>query len=396
MAKILFHFGELSLKGKNRRIFEDRMARNIRRAIGEQLKTNGLYREHGRMLADVHEATDELLNLLSLTPGLRNMSLVHECELDLEVMQRTATEAVLAAYGEHVAGRPFRVSCKRSNKRFAMSSPEMNFEIGGYLKNHLKLAVNLDNPEIDVRVEVGANAAYIYTRKITCIGGLPIGSSGRGVVLFSGGIDSPVAAYSMMKRGMEVVLVHLYNSTINRDFSKIKNLARQLSRYQGRLTLHMIDLEEFQRHAIANVNAEYRMIIYKRQMIRSAAEIAAENGSQALVTGDSLGQVASQTLANIHAIYDASDLPLLSPLIAWDKEEIVDLAKKIGTFEISIEEYCDICSFLIAKHPVTAGKRSEVAELEADLPVTGLERHMQTVRFNAGTELVPKTDKSEA
>jgi len=245
-----------------------------------------------------------------------------------------------------------------------------------------------------VRVEVGANAAYIYTRKITGIGGLPIGSSGRGVVLFSGGIDSPVAAYSMMKRGMEVVLVHLYNSTINRDFAKIKDLARQLSFYQGRLTLHMIDLEEFQRHAIAKVAAEYRMIIYKRQMIRSAAIIAKDTDSQALVTGDSLGQVASQTLANIHAIYDASDLPLLSPLIAWDKEEIIALAKRIGTYEISIEEYCDICSFLIAKHPVTHGKRAEVAELEADLPLTGLECHMQTVRFNGGKEIVRKAESS--
>jgi len=392
MAKILFHFGELSLKGKNRHTFENRMARNIKRVLGDQLKHNGFYREHGRMLADVHEVSDELLKLLTLTPGIRNLSLVHECELDLEVMQRTAAEAVVAAYGENVAGRPFRVSCKRSNKRFTMTTPEMNFEIGGYLKNHLNLNVNLDAAEIDVRVEVGANAAYIYTRKITCIGGLPIGSSGRGVVLFSGGIDSPVAAYSMMKRGMEVVLVHLYNSTINRDFAKIKDLARQLSLYQGRLTLHMIDLEEFQRHAIAKVDAEYRMIIYKRQMIRSAAIIARDTDSQALVTGDSLGQVASQTLANIHAIYDASDLPLLSPLIAWDKEEIIALAKRIGTYEISIEEYCDICSFLIAKHPVTHGKRTEVAELEADLPLTGLECHMQTVRFNGGKEVVRKTE----
>jgi len=390
MAKILFHFGELSLKGKNRHTFENRMARNIKRVLGDQLKKGGFYREHGRMLADVHEISDDLLHLLTLTPGIRNFSLVHECELDLAVMQKTAAEAVVVAYGEHVAGRPFRVSCRRSNKRFEMTSPEMNFEIGGYLKNHLNLQVNLDAADIDVRVEVGANAAYIYTRKIVGIGGLPIGSSGRGVVLFSGGIDSPVAAYSMMKRGMEVVLVHLYNSTINRDFSKIKDLARQLSRYQGRLTLHMIDLEEFQRHAIAKVPAEYRMIIYKRQMIRSAAMVADDTGSQALVTGDSLGQVASQTLANIHAIYDASTLPLLSPLIAWDKEEIVALARRIGTFDISIEEYCDICSFLIAKHPVTHGKRSTVAELEADLPITGLECHMQTVRFNAGAEISSK------
>lgn len=387
MAKILFHFGEMSLKGKNRSSFENRMARNIRRVLGDQLKPNGLHREHGRMLADVHEASDALLDLVALTPGIRNFSLVHESSLELEAMQRTAVEAVQSAYGQDVAGRPFRVSCRRGNKSYPMTSPELNYEIGGYLKHHLNLNVSLNDAEIDVRVEVGAKAAYIYTRKRVGIGGLPVGSSGRGVVLFSGGIDSPVAAYTMMKRGMEVILVHLYNSTINRDFAKIRDLARQLSRYQGATTLYLIDLEEFQRHAIALVSAEYRMIIYKRQMIRSAARIAHAHKAQALVTGDSLGQVASQTLANINAIYDASDLPLLPPLIGMDKEEIIALARRIGTYQISIEDYCDICSFLIARHPETNGRRDRVAEFEAMLPVDGLEYETRMVRFDSGREI---------
>jgi thiamine biosynthesis protein ThiI len=187
---------------------------------------------------------------------------------------------------------------------------------------------------------------------------------------------------------MEVVLVHLYNSTINRDFVKIKDLARQLSLYQGRTKLYLIDLEEFQRHAIAHVPADYRMIIYKRQMIPTAGEIAQQERGQALVTGDSLGQVASQTLANISAIYDASDLPLLPPLIGWDKEEIIALARRIGTYEISIEEYCDICSFLISKHPQTAGKKVRVAELESMLPLEGLDCPTQMLMFNMGEEKV--------
>jgi len=389
MPKILFHFGELSLKGKNRSTFERRMAQNIKRVLKPVLKPAGFHREHGRMTADVESISDELLDYLALIPGIRNFSVVHECELELEAMQETAKQAVLADFGPDVAGKPFRVTGKRSNKGFPITSPEMNFEIGGFLKTQLNLAVNLDHAEIDVRVEVGAEAAYIYTKKIVGIGGLPVGTSGRGVVLFSGGIDSPVAAYTMMKRGMEVVLVHLYNSTINRDFSKIKDLARQLSRYQGRVKLYMIDLEEFQRHAIAEVPAEYRMIIYKRQMIRSAALIARQEKAQALVTGDSLGQVASQTLANIHAIYDASDLPLLPPLIGADKEEIIALGRRIGTYEISIEEYCDICSFLIAKHPETSARRSKVAELETRLPLQGLECPTRIVLFDAGRELSP-------
>ncbi len=387
MAKILFHFGELSLKGKNRATFERRMAQNIKRVLKPVLTPGGFHREHGRMTADVSAISEALLEHLALIPGIRNFSVMHECALDLASIQETARAAVLADFGDDVAGKPFRVTSKRSNKQFPIQSPQLNFEVGGFLKNQLGLAVNLDAPEIDVRVEIGAKAAYLYTRKITGIGGLPVGSSGRGVVLFSGGIDSPVAAYAMMKRGMQVVLVHLYNSTINRDFAKIKDLARQLSRYQGRVKLYMIDLEEFQRHAIAHVPAEYRMIIYKRQMIRSAALIARDVQAQALVTGDSLGQVASQTLANIHAIYDASDLPLLSPLIAWDKEEIIALARRIGTYEISIEEYCDICSFLIAKHPETHAQRRRVAELEAALPTEGLDCLMQKVVFEGGAQV---------
>jgi thiamine biosynthesis protein ThiI len=209
-------------------------------------------------------------------------------------------------------------------------------------------------------------------------------------VLFSGGIDSPVAAYIMMKRGMRVTLVHLYNSSINRDFTKIENLAKQLSLYQGRVQLIMIDLEEFQRHAIALVPPRYRMIIYKRHMIRSAGIIAAELDAKALITGDSLGQVASQTLENIHAIYDAADLPLLSPLMGYDKEEIITVARRIGTYDISIEEYCDICSYLIAKHPETKGKREEVAEFEAELPTTGLDMIKQERIFFAGAKVERK------
>ena len=363
------------------------MAQNIKRVLKPVLKPAGFHREHGRMTADVESISDALLEHLALIPGIRNFSVVHECELTLSAIQAAAKQAVQADFGADVAGKPFRVTSRRSNKQFPLTSPELNFEVGGFLKTQLGLAVNLDHAEIDVRVEVGAEAAYIYTKKIVGIGGLPLGSSGRGVVLFSGGIDSPVAAYTMMKRGMEVVLVHLYNSTINRDFVKIHDLARQLSRYQGRVKLYMIDLEEFQRHAIAMVPAEYRMIIYKRQMIRSAALIAAQEHAQALVTGDSLGQVASQTLANIHAIYDASDLPLLPPLIGADKEEIIALGRRIGTYDISIEEYCDICSFLIAKHPETNARRSKVAELETLLPIGELEYPVRTALFNGGREV---------
>ncbi len=386
MVKILFHFGELSLKGKNRHLFEKRMARNIRRSLKSVLLADGLHREYGRMVAEVSSVDDALIDYLKLLPGIRNFSIAHQAELSLEAMQQSARKAILADYGENISGTPFRVTVKRSNKQFPMKSPEIAYEIGGYLKNKFDLSVNLSQPEIDVRIEIARDAAYIYTRKIPGIGGLPVGTSGKGVVLFSGGIDSPVAAFSMMKRGMSAILVHCYNSTINRDFAKIKHLARQLSLYQGHVKLFLVDLEEFQRHAIAHVPAEYRMIIYKRQMIREGAKIAGDMHAQALITGDSLGQVASQTLPNIQAIYDVSSLPLLSPLIASDKEEIIALARRIGTFDISIEEYCDICSFLIAKHPETHARRNIVAQLESLLPIHTLTSPVKTHMFDSGKE----------
>ncbi len=381
MQKILIHFGELALKGKNRGAFERQMGRNLKRL----LKPKKVTRQYDRMLLDMDEITEEILAHLALIPGVRNFAPVYVAELELEAIREVAKQAITEAHGD-VTGRRFRLSARRSNKRFSLTSPEINLQVGGYLKAELNMEVNLKNPEITVHVEVGEDEAYIYTDKRNGIGGLPVSSSGRGVVLFSGGIDSPVAAYTMMKRGMEVVLVHLYNSTINRDFSKIRDLAKQLSKYQGRTQLIMIDLEEFQRHAIAMVPDRYRMIIYKRQMIRSAVQVAEEVNAHALVTGDSLGQVASQTLENINAIYDASPLPLLSPLIGFDKEEIIKLGKRIGTYEISIEEYCDICSFLIAKHPETRGKKDQVSKFEAMLPLEGLECTRQDVFFYGGEE----------
>lgn len=385
-AKILIHTGELFLKGKNRKVFERKLVANLKHLF----KPTHILRQQGRMLLDFDVLTEDLLEHLSLTPGVRNFAVVHECDTSLDAIRETSIKAIHAAFGAQVAGKRFRVDARRSDKSYPLTSPQLNFEVGGFLKNQLDLHVSLDHPEITVHVEVTHDQAYVYTDKLRGVGGLPVGTSGKGVVLFSGGIDSPVAAYTMMKRGMEVVLVHCYNSTINRDFAKIRDLARRLARYQGRIVLHMVDLEEYQRHAIAMVPADYRMILYKRQMIREAAKIAAQEKAQALVTGDSLGQVASQTLANIHAIYDASTLPLLPPLIGNDKEEIIEIGRKIGTFEISIEEYCDICSFLIAKHPQTRVDKGEVARFETLLPIEQLVSPVRTEIFYSSPKAEPK------
>ncbi len=387
MQEILIHYGELSLKGKNRKDFVRRLARNLKHLPGVQ----SIDQQYGRMLLSVKDIDKAWLQRLALMPGIRNFSPMYRAEPTLECMQEVAKKAVLDHYGEALAGRPFRVSARRANKRFPMSSPEICYEVGGFLKNQLQLKVNLRHPEIHVRIELTEEHAYISTQRHEGIGGLPVGTAGHGVVLFSGGIDSPVAAYTMMKRGMEVRLLHCYNSSINRDFSKIHDLAKQLSLYQGRVVLYKVDLEAYQRYAIAEVPDTYRMILYKRQMIREAEAIANAYGGQALVTGDSLGQVASQTLANIQAIYSASALPLLSPLIGYDKEEIIALARRIGTYELSIEEYCDICSFLIAKHPETAAKAERVQQYESLLPIDELQSVVNEEIFIGGRQWRAKT-----
>ncbi len=380
MARILIHYGELTLKGRNRRNFERKLAANLKALVG----ASHIERRHGRMLAELADAGAATLTRLALMPGIRNFAVVRTAAPDIDDMQRLAEQVVREDCGD-VAGKRFRITARRADKAFPLTSLDIGVRLGDHLRRSLGMVVDLDHPEITVHVECTPAGVYIYTDKRRGIGGLPVGTSGHGIVLFSGGIDSPVAAYTMMKRGMQVTLVHFYNSSINRDFAKIRDLAAVLSRYQGRLALHLVDLDEFQRHTIAAVPSEYRMIIYKRQMLREASRIAARDGAQALVTGDSLGQVASQTLANIQAIYDASELPLLPPLIGMDKEEIIDLARRIGTFEPSIEEYCDICSFLVAKHPETRARPERVAAYEALLPIGQLVADERRELFFAGS-----------
>ncbi|RMH49956.1 MAG: tRNA 4-thiouridine(8) synthase ThiI [Zetaproteobacteria bacterium] len=363
-ARILIHYGEIALKGRNRRWFERKLTDALQRLTGGRIEAG----HHGRVVLRVEQIDAALLDHLALIPGVRNFAPVRCCPPELAAMQQLGRAMIVARYGDGLQGRPFRVSCHRADKRFPLTSPQVSREVGGFLKQQLGMRVDLDRPEIHLQIEIGSDTAWLMVEKRPGIGGLPVGCSGRGAVLFSGGIDSPVAAYAMMKRGMEVLLVHCYNSTLNRDLGKIRRLSRRLARYCGAIRLFLVDMERYQRHAIAVVPATYRMVLYKRQMIRTAEAIAATHGARALVTGDSLGQVASQTLHNIHAIYSASDLPLLSPLIAADKEEIVATARRIGTYEESIEEYCDICSYLIAKHPETRADPERVARLESQLP----------------------------
>lgn len=369
MPKVLVHYAEIALKGRNRSYFEHKLADNIR----QLLRPDQARRLHGRMLFTFEHVDEALYRHLALIPGIRYFAPVTVARPDMHDIKSMALDSLRSACGPDCCGKRLRVAARRADKSFHLTSPEINREVGAHLQQALHMDVDLEQADITVAIEVCRDEVYISTQRFDGVGGLPVGSSGRGIALLSGGIDSPVAAYLMMKRGMDVTLVHCYNSAINRDFAKIRALAAILARFQPELKLYLVDLEEFQRHVIAEVPAKYRMIIYKRQMLRTANAIARQEKAQALVIGDSLGQVASQTLANIRAIYDAAELPLLSPLIAYDKEEIVQLARRIGSYDTSIEDYCDICSYLVAKHPETHAKQKMVTLLEARLPITAIE-----------------------
>ena len=263
----------------------------------------------------------------------------------------------------------FRINSSRSNKNFKYSSLEMNNMLGDYIINNKNLKVDLTNPEITIYIEITENNSFIYNEKIKSLGGLPVGVSGKVVSLISGGIDSPVSSYYLMKRGCSVIYVHFYNSTINtkQSMEKVVDIVNVLSKYQFKTKLYLVPFENIQKEIIKEINSRYRMIIYKRFMLMIAEKILENENAQVLVTGDAVASVASQTLENLDAIYKSVKKPVLAPLIGFDKEEIIQIAKKIKTFELSILPYEDCCSFMIAEHPATKSDPEEIKKIESKL-----------------------------
>ncbi|MEM0351287.1 MAG: tRNA uracil 4-sulfurtransferase ThiI, partial [Archaeoglobaceae archaeon] len=259
----------------------------------------------------------------------------------------------------------FKVSASRRNKNFPLNSIEINKVVGAYLVEKTGKKVDLENPDVTVWIEVG-NEALVYAKRYEGVGGLPVGSAGKVVSLVSGGIDSPVASFLAMKRGCEVVVAHFFNRTLHSENvrKKIYMIAEKLAEFQGSLKLYMVPFEEVQMEIIRIVPAKLRMVVYRRSMMRMANEIAERENAKAIVTGDNISQVASQTLENLNTIYSASKLLVLSPLLGFDKEEIIAIAKKIGTYDISILPYEDCCSLMVAKHPETRAKKEVVEEFE--------------------------------
>jgi thiamine biosynthesis protein ThiI len=270
--------------------------------------------------------------------------------------------------------RSFRILTRRADKNFALKSPEIDREVGAAVKEATGIPVDLENPELTIRIEILPTAAFYSVGRYSGPGGLPVGISGRGMALISGGIDSPVAAYRMMRRGLRLDFVHFHSfpllSAASRD--KARELVAHLTRYQAHSTLILVPFAELQRQIVALVPRPLRVVLYRRFMIRIANALAADLEASVLVTGESLGQVASQTLENMNVITEAATIPIFRPLVGMDKNEIVDQARKLGTFETSIIPDQDCCTLFVPPHPETHARREQVEQAESVLDVNAM------------------------
>lgn len=370
MNSIVVHYQEIALKGNNRPWFISRLVRNLR-AVTADLDVVAVRPLMGRIEVVLGPTArwEEVSDRLERVFGIANFSLAGRTSLELDVL----ADAILSDLGERQVST-FRVSVRRADKRFPLTSPEVEREVGGRIKQARGWKVDLSHPELTIRVELLSDEAFYLFGKQRGAGGLPTGTGGRVTCLLSGGIDSPVAAYRMMKRGCRVQLVHFHSYPILSSASqeKVRDIGRLLTRHQLDSRLHLVPFGDLQRQVVVGVPPPMRVVIYRRLMMRIADRLARAWRAQALVTGEAVGQVASQTLENIAVINAVTSLPVFRPLIGMDKEEITAEARLLGTYPISIIPDQDCCQLFTPKHPATKARRREVEVAEAALPITDL------------------------
>jgi len=370
MRSIIVHYQEIALKGNNRPWFVSRLARNLRTATkGTGVKEVRVLMGRIEMLmdddADWRTVRDRVANVF----GIANFSLARSAPLNVEAL----ASQILEDLGERNVAT-FRVSAKRADKRFPLTSPELEREVGGLIKQARGWTVNLSKPELTIHIEGLTGEAFYYFDKQPGAGGLPAGTSGRVACLLSGGIDSPVAAWRLLRRGCRVTFIHFHSYPILSRASqeKARELVTLLTKFQYDSRLFLVPFGEIQQRVVLAVAPPLRVVIYRRLMMRIAEAIARRNRAQALVTGDVVGQVASQTLENMAAINDVVRMPVLRPLVGLDKEEITAEAQRLGTFEISIIPDQDCCTLFTPRHPATKSRRTEVERAESGLPIADI------------------------
>ncbi len=367
---IVIHYGEIALKGGNRQFFEKKLMQNIKQALSDLGKI--LIKEiYGRFIVLIAEGwdLDLIKSKLDKVFGIEYFAFAHNSTLDYNEIEKD-----LLSLLKTKKFKTFRVSARRANKNFPFDSQQLNEKLGAAIVKKMKKKVELKNYDLNCFLEIANNFAFIYFEKIKCRGGLPVGASDKLLCLISGGIDSPVAANLMQKRGAKIVFVNFdaYPATPRENQEKVKDLVRVLTEYQFDAKLYIVPFLTVQQEVIKKVPEDYRVVFYRRMMLRISRLIAKQENILALVTGESLGQVASQTVENIRAISEAIDLPILRPLIGFNKEEIITLAKQIGTYELSVQPFEDCCSLYVPQHPVTRADLNLIQDLEENWEFDGL------------------------
>ena len=371
---ILLKLGEIVLKGLNRKSFEQKLVSNVRRRLSHIGKfrvyclQSTVYVEAAEDGADMDAAFEALQNVF----GIVKLSRAAACEKDKDAIVKLAIDYLR---DDMLRAKSFKVESKRSDKSFPMTSVELSQYVGGELNEaYPNVEVDVHNPELVVNIEVRDLAAYVHAAPVPGAGGMPVGCNGVAVTLLSGGIDSPVSSYMIAKRGVRLIPLHFFSFPYTSEQAKEKviELGNMLTEYCGRMTLEIVPFTHIQEEIRAKCPEDYFTLIMRRFMMRIASRIAEANGAKAIVTGENLGQVASQTMEAMASTQAVIDLPVLQPLIGMDKEEIVQIARKIGTFETSILPYEDCCTVFTPRHPCTRPRVEDVRAAEAALDVDAL------------------------
>ncbi len=370
-VKILVRYGEIALKGKNRGQFEQQLLRNLNAAITNY--QSRAEKMHGRFIVTgPDEHSDLIIRNLSRVFGVVSVSQVREAELDIDMIKALAAEMVDRLDPDQDT---FKIETRRANKKFPYSSPEVNQILGAHLQElNPSLIVDLKQPSFELSVEIGYSKAYLFMDRVAGPGGLPVGITGRSLLLLSGGIDSPAAGWLAMKRGLFVEAVHFHSFpfTSHRSQEKVVELCRRLASYSNKIPLHTVSVTAIQKELNANCPEDLGIILLRRMMYRIAEMISNKRELQALITGESLGQVASQTLESINVIDKATGMLVLRPLVGLDKRDIIELAVSIDTYETSILPYEDCCTLFQPKSPVTKPKLGIIENYERNIDIDGL------------------------
>jgi len=364
---ILVRYGEITLKKRNRRQFIEQLRKNVKHML-KPFPEIRIETRHERMVLTLNgEDAEEVMNSIRHVFGILSLTPAMKAEKDLRAIKNVAL-----TYVKQLSGtvQTFKVETKRADKAFPYDSKQCSREVGAHiLINAQPIKVDVHNPDLILNVEIKTDAAYISGRNVPAAGGLPVGSSGKSVLMLSGGIDSPVAGYLMMKRGVEIECVHFESPpfTSDRAKQKVLDLAEVLSKINGKMVLHVVPFTEIQKFIHQHIPERYSITVMRRMMFQIADRIREKRGALAIATGECLGQVASQTIESMYTINEVSNTPIFRPLISMDKNEIIDIARKIQTFDISIRPYEDCCTIFKPSNPKTKPRREKINHFESQV-----------------------------